>query len=103
LSSALENRGHKRGLDFSAQYPLSFSFIIDLAFPKHKVAIEADGQLWHQKPEHRKRDFYKDMVLERSGWRVLRFSDIQILHHLEECISRIEAEIARYTGSIVSE
>lgn len=91
LRAELEKRGYRKGIDFCCQYPLRYSFILDFAFPDEMVAIEADGSHWHSKPKDRKRDGYKNYILKKKGWKVLRFSDRQILNNVSECVDQIES------------
>ena len=89
VREALEERGLKRGIDFVVQYPIRYSWIVDIAFPKQKVAIELDGEMWHNTAKARKRDSFKDITLKRGGWRVLRFWGYEIEQDLEGCIEQI--------------
>lgn len=84
--AALERRGLRKGIDFSTQYPLRHSFVLDFAFPECKVAVEVNGFPWHSTPEARKRDGFKNKILKRLGWRLFRFSDVQIRDDVESCI-----------------
>jgi len=55
------------------------------------VAIEADGSYWHSNPKDRKRDGYKNHILKKNGWTVLRFSDHQIIDDVSRCVDHIES------------
>lgn len=44
---------------------------LDLAYPKHKVAIEYDGAAFHDSPEHRRRDEQRRAWLRARGWTVI--------------------------------
>ena len=91
LRIELEKRGYREGIVFCCQYPLRHSFILDFAFPDKMVAIEADGSHWHSKPKDRKRDGFKNYILKRKGWTVLRFSDRQIYDDVSKCVDQIES------------
>lgn len=74
LWSLLRNRqmgGHK----FRRQYPFD-CYILDFACIERKLAVEADGGQ-HDGAVDRARD----TLLEAHGWRVLRFSNADILNH----------------------
>jgi very-short-patch-repair endonuclease len=90
LREALESRGFQHGVDFSTQYPLRYGYILDIAFPVEKLAVEADGAAWHGSKKARKRDHIKDNVLAKIGWTVLRFSDRQIIEDCAGCVDEIE-------------
>lgn len=70
---------------------MRFSYIIDIAFPKEKIAVEADGYRWHSKPKDRKRDGHKNYILKNDGWKILRFSDHQIIEDVTRCVDQIES------------
>jgi len=95
LRLELENRGYRNGIDFSCQFPLRYSFIIDIAFPKEKIAVEADGSYWHNNQSKRKKDGFKNYILKRLNWRVLRFWDHEIIENVILCVDRIEVELNR--------
>ena len=45
---------------------------LDLAWPAHRVAVEADGLRWHELPEPLLRDRVRQNALTAAGWQVLR-------------------------------
>ncbi len=55
-------------LRYIAQFPTRTGFLIDFALPDVGVALEVDGP-WHDTPEARKRDHFRDIQLRREGWR----------------------------------
>jgi very-short-patch-repair endonuclease len=94
----LEKRGYRRGIDFSCQYPLRYSYIIDLAFPKQMLAVETDGNYWHSKSNIKKRDAYKNSILKKLGWTVLRISEDDILINVSLCVDKI-TKILEFHGN----
>lgn len=80
---------------------------IDIAFPRKKIAIFADGCFWHSCPIHGhtpksntgywkpklernvERAVAKDMRLMESGWVVLHFWEHEIMASPQGCISVI--------------
>jgi len=82
----LERRGLRRGVDFASQFPIRHSFILDFAFPLRKLAVEVDGEKWHDTPLGRQRDWFKDHVLKKGGWRVLRFWGQEVLGDVKKCV-----------------
>ena len=93
LRLELERRGYRNGIDFSCQYPLRHSFIIDIAFPKEKIAVEADGSYWHMMPQRRKQDGFKNHILKKKKWKVLRFWDNEIMEDVDGCVDLIEENL----------
>src|SRR5580704_7126429 len=64
-----------KGITIASQYP-SCGFFIDIVaeLDGQRVAIECDGEVWHL-DEHGQlkiEDVYRQEILERAGWRVLR-------------------------------
>ena len=64
-----------RGVKTTAQYP-SCGFFIDVVaeLDGHRIAIECDGELWHldEHGELKQEDIWRQEILERAGWEVLR-------------------------------
>lgn len=89
LRDALVSYGYRQGIDFAIQFPIRNSFILDFAFPKLRVAIEADGEPWHSNPISRRRDRFKDYILKKLGWNVIRFSGKDIYESIQSCIEKI--------------
>jgi hypothetical protein len=54
----------------------------DVAWPKHKIAVEIDGGLYvnggHSRGAQREKDYEKDAHAMALGWRVLRVSTGQV-------------------------
>lgn len=48
------------------------AFRLDFAWPRSRVAVEADGRRWHSSTADFERDRSKSNVLTAKGWRVLR-------------------------------
>jgi very-short-patch-repair endonuclease len=49
-------------------------YLIDLAFPAQRVAIEVDGWAYHVDPERFRNDRRKGNFITRRGWDLLRFT-----------------------------
>jgi len=62
------------GLNYECQYPIS-KYFVDFALVSDKIAIEADGDYWHQ---DKKRDRKRQKDIEKNGWVVIRFSESDI-------------------------
>lgn len=87
----------------------------DIAFVGAKVAVFCDSSFWHGRDmaslEMRlqtnrafwlkkinaniARDRRVNQALKAAGWRVLRFWDEDIEHHLDRCVKRIRNEVAK--------
>jgi lysyl-tRNA synthetase class 2 len=62
-------RNHQLGVKFRRQHRAE-GFILDFACVEHLLAVELDGEQHVERVEH---DAHRTAVLERAGWRVLRF------------------------------
>ena len=68
-------------IDFTEQVSTRSGFIIDFAIyidrkANRKIALEVDGSQWHTKPQQRKRDAFRDRILRKEGWTVIRFGEV---------------------------
>ena len=63
-------------------------YIVDFYCPKGKLIIEIDGGR-HYENEGMKKDQERDRYLQRLGFTVLRFSDIDVLRNIDGVIERI--------------
>lgn len=63
------------------------NFVIDIAIPLHKIAIEYDGSYWHQDEE---KDAKRQEQLELLGWKFIRYRDyIPSLDELKKSIMEV--------------
>jgi very-short-patch-repair endonuclease len=68
------------GIDFAEQVSTRSGFVLDFAIyvdraANKKIAIETDGGPWHSSKAQKKRDGFRDMILRREGWTVIRFGE----------------------------
>jgi len=64
------------------------NYIVDFYCPAAKMIIELDGGQ-HYSDEGKKRDEIRDNYLKHLGFRVLRFSDREVLKNIEGVLERI--------------
>lgn len=62
---------------YMAQYPLG-PYRADFAIPAIKLAVEVDGQKWHETPEAIAKDKKRDAELAYYGWTVARFGEREL-------------------------
>lgn len=67
--------------------------IIDLAYPRHNVAIELDGYRYHQGRRPWQRDMRRMNVLILLGWRVLRFTDEDVRTRSHEVVRSVASAL----------
>ncbi len=75
---------------WKANYPVC-GYVVDVAFPKQKVAIEVDGWAFHSDQAAFQNDRNRQNRIALSGWQVLRFTWLDLTEHPQ----RVIAEIAR--------
>jgi hypothetical protein len=76
------------------QLELNYSgrdYPVDFAIPALKIAIEADGEMFHSSKEQIDSDNKRDAKLAQLGWTVLRFKDSEI----EKAIERVMQSIVK--------
>ena len=88
IEQALIEELEARNLSYEFQYQFD-SWILDFAFPVHKLAIEADGIYWHSLPNIVEKDARKDADLQSQGWTVLRFTGDEIRESPQRCVDEI--------------
>jgi len=78
------------GLRFRRQHPVG-RFVLDFYCPSHKLVVEVDGAVHDAQQE---RDAERTKALETHGYRVLRFTNDEVLHDLPSVVARIAAVAA---------
>lgn len=79
---------------YKIQNPNGNPYVVDFAIPQLKIAIEADGRVFHSAPEKVAKDQERDQTLSRKGWIVLRFDEEEI----EEQIENVMGTVMKYIG-----
>ena len=87
---ALGNR-QMMGLQFRRQRPI-LSYIVDFVCLELKLVVEVDGYS-HQLEEVHLRDIKKEDDLRNAGFRILRFTDNEVLNHMQMVKEEIERTI----------
>ena len=72
------------GIEFTEQYPTRSGFLLDFAILDKKIAIETDGNPWHTSRQQKTRDRFRDYMLKREGWIVIRFGEIFTLDDVKK-------------------
>ena len=80
-------RGGKLGTKFRRQHPLG-GYILDFCCLSHLLVVELDGAQ-HGDPEATVRDLNRDHALQRLGFRVVRFTNHQVLREMESVLEAI--------------
>ena len=74
-------------------YPLG-GYLIDVAFPAQRVAIEVDGWAWHMTPDRFTRDRQRQNTLVNLGWTILRFTWHDLTTRPKEVIHEIHTALS---------
>ena len=74
-------KGKQLGFKFRRQHGIG-PYIVDFYCPERKLVIELDGYS-HFSVEGRQYDAQRDTYIQGLGIRVLRFSNMDVMHNLE--------------------
>jgi hypothetical protein len=66
------------------------SYKLDIANPTCLIAIEVDGTS-HVTLSRQAQDRKKEQVLAGLGWTVLRFTNQEVMEHLQECVQMVRS------------
>jgi DNA mismatch endonuclease (patch repair protein) len=111
---------HAKGLRYRVQYRLPYMRrrSIDIAFPRHRIAIFIDGCFWHGCSEHyvspisnanfwadkiqnnKNRDQATDRLLRENGWIVRRFWEHDAL---EDTVEKVVSLVTHATTELASD
>ena len=86
-------RKQLKGYQFYRQKPIG-DYIVDFYCPRAKLVVEVDGSQ-HFTDEITEYDRIRDEYLSNLGLMVLRFTNIDVMAHIEGVVERIEGEISR--------
>lgn len=67
-------------------------YIVDFVFLKQKIVVEVDGG-YHLRPEQRIKDQYRTKDLNHYGFKVVRFSNDDVLYNRTAVIESLKAGI----------
>ena len=85
-------RAHRlNGASFRRQTPVG-PFIVDFLCHDAKLIIEIDGGQ-HFEPEHQRRDTRRDSYLASKGYRVIRFSNHDVMTNRQAVFESIAGEL----------
>jgi very-short-patch-repair endonuclease len=88
-------RRGKLGVRFRRQHPIA-GYIPDFVCLSHKLVLEADGPIHEERQDH---DTNRDAYLYSLGYRIIRFTNQQVLEHTEEVLDSIAAALNKHRGS----
>ena len=86
-------KSNRQGFHFRRQHIIGL-FIADFVCLKHKLVVEIDG-LYHQLPEQQTSDKQRTEWLEDKGFKVLRFTNEEVLANTETVVNVIKTYIIK--------
>ena len=86
-----ELRRENLGVQFRRQHAID-SYVVDFVCLSAKLIVEADGEI-HAEAEQAAYDQDRTSVLQELGYEVLRFSNQDILHHIEKVLQQIQSHL----------
>lgn len=90
LWNCLRNRG-VAGKRFMRQHIIG-DYIVDFVCEDYGLIIEVDGG-YHSEPSQMQSDELRTQFLQSMGFRVIRFSNEEILFNIDSVIEKIELEL----------
>lgn len=90
--------GMIKGHTFNRQRPVK-GYITDFLCKKLFLVIEVDG-ITHSEEETYLKDKDKQRALEKAGFKVVRFSDGEVLNSIDEVRSAVESSIEEREGEL---
>jgi len=89
-------RAEKLGFQFNRQFSMrlgDLNIIVDFICRKLKLVIEVDGYSHNFKHEE---DKYRDDLLAKEGYDVLRFTERSVVYDLSNVISQVRIQLYYY-------
>jgi cyclase len=77
-----------KGYRFKRQHPILY-FVADFYCHKARLVIEVDGG-YHSVPEQYEYDINRDFELTELGLKVIRFTNEEVLHDINNTLKKIE-------------
>ena len=71
------------------------AYLVDIAFPRRRVAVEIDGWAWHMDVDRFRADRHKGNALVRAGWGLLRFTWHDLTNRPDYVIAEVRAALDR--------
>ena len=89
-----ERRMRTFNTKFFRQYIIA-DYIVDFVSLQHMLVIEVDGA-YHSEPVQKEYDEGRTERLESMGFRVLRFSNEEVINKIDDVINSIKSYIQNY-------
>lgn len=80
-------RSNKLGIHFRRQHVIGI-YIVDFVYLKNNLVIEVDGE-YHNNKSQREADAYRTWYLNSRDYRVIRFTNEEIIADVEQAVTTI--------------
>ncbi len=94
IEVAIANALYSLGIQFESQKS-TYPWRLDFYCEELSLAIECDGDYWHNLPVNQAKDARRDRDLAGHGIRVLHLTETDIKHNLQGCLNSIISTIAQ--------
>jgi very-short-patch-repair endonuclease len=88
IEIAIMNELDNREISYKPQYIIAV-WIVDIAIPEYRLAIECDGDYWHSSETQKEKDANKDHWLNAHKWTIFRFTETEIKKSASDCVDKI--------------
>jgi very-short-patch-repair endonuclease len=78
----------KHCINLVPQHPI-LSYRVDFIVANTKIIVEVDGSKWHSTKDQLTADYSRQRLLERTGYRVVRFTAKEIFQNAPKCIGEL--------------
>lgn len=92
IEIAIENELKRQYIPYLYQAPIENIALVDFLLP-NKIIIQCDGIYWHNKPNVKQRDKKQDIILTSYGYKIFRFTDIEINKSTQKCLEKIYGKL----------
>ena len=89
----LQKELDRRNIIYKKHIPICNCCQPDIVFLEKKIAVFADGDYWHNRPEMIEKDNRQNKVLEENGWTIYRFWEHDIKNSPKNCINKVVGEL----------
>src|SRR5690606_38495472 len=86
-----ELRNNSLGDKFRRQHLID-DFIVDFVCLSKKIVVEVDGG-YHSTPEQKKYDEQRTIILNKRGFKVIRFTNEEVSNNLQSVLQKIKSEL----------
>ena len=86
-------RKKQLGQLFRRQHPMGI-YIVDFYCHQSKLIIEIDGD-YHNRSSQIEQDYWRDETLKNSGFKILRFTDQEVLMNLDQLIEIVKNSMVK--------